>query len=54
MLSTFSDTIAKYDNIFGNITQQKQVISIFIQIENTRKDMKEKLLPGGGEAADRT
>ena len=55
VLSKISYTIAPYEHIFGDITQQKSVIPQFIQIEYIRNEMKEKLLPGGGDdAAART
>ena len=36
----------QYENIFCDIDQQKEAIEIFLQIEDKRKEMKDKLLPG--------
>ena len=37
----------RYENIFGNISQQKQVVEIFLKIDEKRTRMRESLLPGG-------
>ena len=37
----------EYTNIFKDLTQQTNTIKVFKHIEATRKDLKEKLLPGG-------
>ena len=36
----------QYENIFCDIDRQKEAIQIFIQIEDKRNQMKDKLLPG--------
>jgi hypothetical protein len=37
----------RYENIFGNISEQKEVVEIFLKIDETRTRMKHNLLPGG-------
>ena len=36
----------KIDNIYGSMTQQKEAIKIFLQIDNIRKHMKNYILHG--------
>ena len=44
----------KYENIFGNIEEQKAVINIFSQIDDTRREMQDKLLLPGDAINART
>ena len=46
-------TFLNFNDIFGNTCAQKKIIEKFVIIEQTRNELKEKLLPGG-EAARTT
>ena len=43
--------IVTYENIFGSVTDQKEVIAEYIKLEYIRLTMKEELLPGGHDDA---
>ena len=42
-----------YEDIFGTLNEQINIIKVFIEIEHTRNHIKKKhLLPGGGNCQD--
>ena len=51
MLSNNMNETLKYDNIFGDTSQQKEAITKFLRIEVNRKELKNNLSPRGGSAA---
>ena len=48
--TTASNQIFDYDDIFGNIYQQKNIIKLFLLIDIKRQEVQEKLLPGRDNA----
>ena len=48
--TTASNQILNYDDIFGNIYQQKNIIKLFLLIDIKKQEVQEKLLPGRDNA----